>query len=218
MSKEPFKDYESYLNSLSIPREPGTEDLTPAEIAQITQAVFAEPQYAPADLLFVFGTSTLDQPLLDRLAQACCQGDFPHLLVTGGPVGRAYFETGRPLARLLEEQFLRRGVPPDQILVQDRSTNTLEDVTFGRELLRQHQLEPQQIAFLSKSHHSGRCLRTLRKFYPSAPLYPIMFDAEYEGTRVSRQDWWLKPVAKSRVYGEFLRIKKYGDRGDIAPL
>ena len=214
MSVEPADDYQSYLNSLSIPREPETEDLTPDAIAQITRVVFAEPHYAPAELLFVFGTSSLDQQLLDRLAQ----GDFKHILVTGGPVGRAYYETGQPLARLLEEQFRRRGVPSERLLVQDWSTNTLEDVIFGLELLQEHQLQPREIAFLSKAHHSGRCLRTLRKFFPSLTLYPITFAAEYDGIKVAHQDWPQHLVARARVYGEFLRIKKYGGRGDIAPL
>ena len=218
MSSKPAGDYQSYLNSLSIPREPEIEALRPEEIVPITRTVFATPHYAPADLLFVFGTSSLDPQLLDQLAQACCRGDFAHLLVTGGEVGRAYFDTGRPLARLLEDQFKARGVPTRMILVQDRSTNTLEDVTFGRELLRANQLQPAQIAFLSKSHHSGRCWRTLKKYYPSQPLYPITFDAVYEGVKVSAQDWWQHPVSRARVYGEFLRIRKYGARGDIASL
>lgn len=210
-------NYESYLNSLPIPREVAVEDLQPDERKYITQTVFVESDPQPADLLFIFGTSSVDSEILETLASDCQQGLFPKVLVTG-LVGRLYYETGRPIAYIMRDELIARGVPLDIILVQDQSTNTLEDVEFSLDVLDEHNVSPRHIAFLCKAHHSGRCLRTLRKFFSFQTLWPITYEAEYDGVRVSRENWYQHPVSRGRVYGEYLRIIKYTARGDIARL
>ena len=210
-------NYEGYLKNRSIPREVEVEDLSPEEIEHVTQTVFAAPESQPVELLFVFGTSSIDSEILDAVARDYLQGRFPKVLATGLS-GRLYHETGSPLASIMRDEFIARGVPSDVILVQDRSTNTLEDVVFSLDILEQHSISPESIAFLCKAHHSGRCLRTLRKFFPSQTLSPITYAAEYEGVKVSKAGWYKHPVSRGRVYGEYLRIIEYTKRGDIAHL
>ena len=210
-------NYDADLKSRSIPREVAVEDLSPEEIEGITQTVFIASQSQSADLLFIFGTSTIDNDVLKSVARDCLQGRFPKILVTGLS-GRLYDETGRPLAIIMRDELIARGVLSDIILVQDRSTNTLEDVAFSLDVLEKHDVSPESIAFLCKAHHSGRCLRTLRKFFPSQTLSPITYTAEYDGVKVSKEDWYQHEVSRGRVYGEYLRIIKYSKRGDIAHL
>ena len=118
----------------------------------------------------------------------------------------------------MRDELIARGVPSDLILVQDRSTNTLEDVAFSLDVLEQHNISPESIAFLCKAHHSGRCLRTLRKFFPSQTLSPVTYLAKYDGVEVSKEDWYQHKVSRGRVYGEYLRIIEYTRRADIADL
>ena len=210
-------NYEDYLKNRSIPREVAVEDLSPEEIEHITQTVFVASESQLTDLLFIFGTSTIDNEILESVARDCLQGRFSKVLVTGLS-GRLYDETGKPVARIMRDELIARGVPSDIILVQDRSTNTLEDVVFSLDILEQHSISPESIAFLCKAHHSGRCLRTLRKFFPSQTLSPVTYLAEYDGVKVSKADWYKHPVSRGRVYGEYLRIIKYSRRGDIAHL
>ena len=210
-------NYEDYLKNRSIPREVAVEDLSPEEIEHITQTVFVASESQPTDLLFIFGTSTIDNEILESVARDCLQGRFSKVLVTGLS-GRLYDETGKPVARIMRDELIARGVPSDIILVQDRSTNTLEDVAFSLDVLEKHDVSPESIAFLCKAHHSGRCLRSLRKFFPSQTLSPVTYLAEYDGVKVSKADWYKHPVSRGRVYGEYLRIIKYTERGDIAHL
>ena len=210
-------NYDADPKSRSIPRKIAVEDLSPEEIEHITQTVFVASESQPAELLFIFGTSTIDNEILESVARDCLQGRFPKVLVTGLS-GRLYDETGKPVARIMRDELIARGVPSDIILVQDRSTNTLEDVAFSLDVLEKHDVSPDSMAFLCKAHHSGRCLRTLRKFFPSQTLSPITYVAEYEGVKVSKADWYKHPVSRGRVYGEYLRIIKYSKRGDIAHL
>ena len=210
-------NYEDYLKNRSIPREVAVEGLSPEEIERITQTVFVESAPQPTELLFIFGTSTTDNEILESVARDYQQGRFPKLLVTGLS-GRLYSETGKPVAHIMRDELIARGVPSDVILVQDKSTNTLEDVAFSLDVLEKHDVSPESIAFLCKAHHSGRCLRTLRKFFPSHTLSPITYLAEYEGVKISKEDWYQHEVSRGRVYGEYLRIIEYTKRGDIAHL
>ena len=200
-----------------IPREVAVNDLSPEEIKRITQTVFAASESQAVELLFIYGTSSIDSEILDAVARDYLQGRFPKILVTGLS-GRLYHETGRPLASIMRDELIARGVSSDVILVQARSTNTLEDVAFSLDVLEQHNISPESIAFLCKAHHSGRCLRTLRKFFPFQTLSPITYVAEYDGVKVSKEDWYQHEVSKGRVYGEYLRIIEYAERGDIAHL
>ena len=210
-------NYEDDLKNRSIPREVAVEDLSPEIIEHITQTVFAASESQPAELLFIYGTSSIDSEILESVARDCLQGRFPKVLVTGLS-GRLYYETGRPLALIMRDELITRGVPSDVILVQDRSTNTLEDVAFSLDVLEQHDISPESLAFLCKAHHSGRCLRTLRKFFPFQTLSPVTYVAEYDGVKIAREDWYQHEGSRGRVYGEYLRIIEYTKRGDIAHL
>ena len=210
-------NYDVDFKSRSIPREVVVEDLSPGEIERITQTAFVASEPQPTDLLFIFGTSTIDNEILESVARDYQQGRFPRVLVTGLS-GRLYSQTGKPVAHIMRDELIASGVPSEVILVQDRSTNTLEDVAFSLDVLEKHDISPKSIAFLCKAHHSGRCLRTLRKFFPSQTLLPITYPAEYDGVKVSKEDWYQHEVSRGRVYGEYLRIIEYTRRGDIADL
>lgn len=210
-------NYEGYLKNRPIPREVAVDDLSPEEIERITQTVFVAPGSQPVDLLFIFGTSTIDGKALESVARDYQKGCFPKVMATGLS-GRLYSETGKPVAHIMRDELIARGVPSEVILVQDRSTNTLEDVAFSLDVLEKHSISPDSIAFLCKAHHSGRCLRTLRKFFPSQILSPVTYLAEYEGVKISKEDWYQHEVSRGRVYGEYLRIIEYTRRGDIAHL
>ena len=211
-------NYENDFKNRSIPREVAVENLSPEKIEDITQTVFVVSESNQAsDLLFIFGTSTIDGEILESVARDCQQGHFLKVMVTGLS-GRLHSETGKPVAHIMRDELITRGIPPDIILVQDRSTNTLEDVAFSLDILEKSNISPESIAFLCKAHHSGRCLRTLRRFFPSQILSPVTYVAEYDGVKVSNGDWYQHEGSRGRVYGEYLRIIEYTRRGDIADL
>ena len=115
-----------------IPREVAVGDLSPEEIEGITQTVFVTSDLHPAaDLLFIFGTSTIDGEIFGICGRVIVSRSiFPKVIVTGLS-GRLYSETGKPVAHIMRDELIARGVPSDLILVQDKSTNTLEDVAFS---------------------------------------------------------------------------------------
>ncbi len=178
------------------------------EIRNVTRTVFAQRRIEAAEVLFVFGSVQGDW---DGWSERIRAGWFQRVILTG-ETGPSFTERGVPIALAMRDELVQRGVSPEQFLLQTRSTNTLEDVTMSLPLLG----APLSIAFAAKSHHSGRCARTLRRFFPDIPLLAHTFDAVYDGEPVGVEDWHLRPIGREMVMGEFERINQYSARGDIS--
>lgn len=189
---------------MTFPREPDVPALTPDQIAEITRVCFMPHDPTSADVLFIFGTIQGDW---DGFASRVLDGTYPRVVTSGHAID------GRPaLSSTIAEHLTSRGVSTGLISGQDRSSNTTEDVEFALDLIG----PAQTIAFAAKSHHSGRCQRVLRRFYPSAVLKAYCFDAEYGGVYCSRDNWFEDERCRGRVWGEYLRILDYADRGWIS--
>lgn len=203
-----MSSFEAYEESLSIPREPFVPPLGPNDVVNIGGIVFMKHNPQPADVLFIFGTVQADW---EGLAEAILRNDYQKIIVAG-KTGPTWFDRGEPIAHSMRAKLVARGVPEDQILVQPESQNTLEDVTLSLPFLNR----ANAITYAAKSHHSGRCQRTLRKFFPEAILTGHLQDAYYGDFAVTSTNWSLTDIGRARVYGEYRRIVKYVERGDIA--
>src|SRR5690349_16917507 len=111
-----------------------------------------------ADCILVLGSH--DLRVAERGARLLLEGWAPWLVLSGG-LGRL---TEGLWARSEAEQFaetaLNMGVPKEKILIENRSTNTSENIRFSRELLRAQQLEPQTIIAVQKPYMERRTLAT----------------------------------------------------------
>ncbi|WP_350281757.1 YdcF family protein [Kribbella sp. HUAS MG21] len=105
-----------------------------------------DPIDRPVDLIVLMGSAVLES--VEVAADAHRTYGVP-ILVSGG-IGHStqYLDdavrrrgldlaTGRPEAQVFRELLLRRGVPADQIVVEDQSTNCGENAAFTRKLVRQ---------------------------------------------------------------------------------
>jgi uncharacterized SAM-binding protein YcdF (DUF218 family) len=196
----------------SIPRNPEVPALSPDAVRRITRLVFMPEDDSPSDLLFIFGSGQGDW---ERYAHFVTSGKARHAVVTGG-VFPEYFDGTVSLAQGMSLQLLHHGVRTEQILRQDCSMNTKEDVEFSLAILAESGIMPQTLTFASKAHHSGRCFLTLKKYLPTIPLKAITCHATYQDVAIRPHDWWQYPISASLVYGEYLRILAYSQRGDIA--
>jgi hypothetical protein len=202
------KTLSEYESTLQIPRRPEVPDLSTDQVAKISDLVFLNHEPVRAEVLFVFGTVQADW---DGLASAILTGFFEHVILVGR-LGPTYFSDQVPISHIMRKEFVDRGIPADSLLIQETSNNTLEDVTHSLDLIG----NPRSITFAAKSHHSGRCGKTLRKFFPEIPLNAWTHDAVHQGKTISLSAWHTHDEGRERVYGEFLRIQTYSKRGDIA--
>ncbi|MGZ5772948.1 YdcF family protein [Ramlibacter sp.] len=197
-----------------IPRELPIRELSPQETKAITDVVFAPSRPRRSDLLVIFGAPA-SSGRWTAAAQLLHDGFAPQAVATGG----APYQDGSAASEAagIRSELIAAGVAASAILVEERSTNTLENVLFTIELLHALKARPKSLVFYCKSHHSGRVWRTLSKHLPEVRLSCATYDAAYGATSVPAESWMRSEVAVRRVLAEYERIRVYADRGDIAP-
>ena len=117
-------------------------------------------------------------------------GRIRRILVSGGSGdldGRAVRSEAAGLRTLL----LLAGVPPRDILVEERSRNTRENALFTKELLVQHP-DIKSLVLITSAFHERRALACFHK----VGLHPVAFPAGYYATdREATLAYWLVPDA-----------------------
>jgi DUF218 domain len=169
-------------------------------------------QLAHADAILVLCSH--DLAVADRGAELLLQGWAPLLIFAGG--------LGSITSRLWQEpeadQFARiaieRGVPKDRILVENRSTNTGENVLFTKRLLIEKGLDPQTFIVVQKPYMERRSYATFRKVWPEKELVvtspQVSMDDYLNGYS---HDTLSADDVISIMVGDLQRIRTYAEKG-----
>jgi uncharacterized SAM-binding protein YcdF (DUF218 family) len=169
-------------------------------------------QLAHADAILVLCSH--DLAVADRGAELLLQGWAPLLIFAGG--------LGSITSRLWQEpeadQFARiaieRGVPKDRILVENRSTNTGENVLFTKRLLIEKSLDPQTFIVVQKPYMERRSYATFRKVWPEKELVvtspQVSMDDYLNGYS---HDTLSADDVISIMVGDLQRIRTYAEKG-----
>ena len=107
-----------------------------------------------------------DLRVAERAAQLYLDGWAPRLILSGGlgALTRDLFD--RPEADKFAEIAVRMGVLPQDILVENRSSNTGENIHFTRQLLAEKQVQIRSLIVVQKPYMERRSYATLRKVWP----------------------------------------------------
>lgn len=120
-------------------------------------------------------------------------------------------------AEVIIQHLMAAGIPEEAIKSENSSSNTLENVLFAKEIFDFNTVET--VMFICKSHATGRQWRTLAQHLPKHLRYiPYTFNAFYKDVEIGRDSWMNTDIGKSRVWGEYLRLLHYGEKGDILKL
>ncbi|MDB5193153.1 MAG: YdcF family protein [Segetibacter sp.] len=161
-----------------------------------------------ADCILVLGSH--DERVAKRGAELFLEGWAPVLVFSGG-LGRLtegmWTETE---ADKFAKIAMKMGVPGDVILIENRSTNTGENVLFTQQLLQHKNLDPTTFIVVQKPYMERRSYATFKKHWPDKELIvtspQIPFD-EYPTGEIS-----IEKVINIMV-GDLQRIKLYPLRG-----
>ncbi len=121
-----------------IPKTPDVPELTVEEIHFLTEVTFGEQtSLVPCDALFVFGGTHAGH--WEKAIEAYQKGLVKKIIVTGGisPTGTpnpSWVHGKTPEAEVIVECLLAAGIPKENIFYENRSTNTLENVLFAKEI------------------------------------------------------------------------------------
>ena len=116
------------------------------------------------------------------------------------------------------DQFARiavgMGVPHDRILIENRSTNTGENILFTKQLLAARQLDPATFIVVQKPYMERRSYATFRQVWPSKDARVTSPQASMDEylNRYSHATLSADDVVSIMV-GDLQRIREYPARG-----
>lgn len=155
-----------------------------------------------------------DLRVAERGAQLFLEGWAPLLIFSGG-LGAI---TKNLWSESEADQFARiasrMGVPEESILVENRSTNTGENILFTKALLAEKRLDPAKFILVQKPYMERRSYATFRKMWPEKEVVvtsaQVSFEeylAQYSNRELSGDD------VVSIMVGDLQRLKVYPQKG-----
>lgn len=168
-----------------------------------------------ADVALVFGTWTAWKDSVEKTAELYHKGLVPKAIFSGGVNKKSGVVEGEAMAA----EAIRLGLPQEDVLVESKATNTLENVLFSLKIIDEKigLQNMQAITGVVKNFHARRALMTLRKH---APAQIVLKAAVYIPSYcpITKHDWTNSVEGRDKVFTELEKIRIYLARGDIAEL
>ncbi len=182
---------------------------------EITKYIFLDDADTKGDIAFVFGTWNAWKESVEKSVELYKSGSVPKIIFSGGMNKKAGVIEGEAVA----EEAIKLGVTREDILIENRSANTLENVLFSLDLLDK-ELGLQNIKVITavvKNYHARRALMTLRKHIPAHIQLKV---AAYMSDHYpfTKENWTESDPGKEKVFEEVEKIKTYLAKGDLAEL
>jgi uncharacterized SAM-binding protein YcdF (DUF218 family) len=191
-----------------------------ARVAELAEIVWhyhrLNHRLARADAILVLCSH--DKAVAERGAQLFLERWAPLLIYSGG-LGAI---TGQLWKEPEADQFaaiaMAMGVPADKILIENRSTNTGENVLFTRKLLAERGLDPASFVVVQKPYMERRSFATFKRLWPEKEVIvtspQVSFHeylARYSNAALTSDD------VISIMVGDLHRVKLYPERGFQIP-
>ncbi|WP_028524529.1 YdcF family protein [Runella limosa] len=161
-----------------------------------------------SDCILVLGSH--DLRVAERGAELYLQGWAPLLIMSGG-LGRLTQEMwSEPEADKFAKIALEMGVPEEAILIENKSTNTGENILFTQQLLQKENLAPERFIVVQKPYMERRSFATFKKHWPEKEL--IVTSPQLSMQAYPTAEITLEEMIHIMV-GDLQRIKVYPEKG-----
>jgi uncharacterized SAM-binding protein YcdF (DUF218 family) len=171
---------------------------------------------AKSDLILVLCSH--DTVVAERGAQLFLERWAPAIVFSGGLGVITRHLWHDPEAERFARIAVQMGVPPDRILIENRSTNTGENVLFTRQLLVERGIDPDSLILVQKPYMERRTFATFNKVWPgkrvvvTSPQFSMDdYLRRYSNDALSADD------VISIMVGDLQRIREYPARGFQIP-
>ncbi|SKC10543.1 DUF218 domain-containing protein [Sphingobacterium nematocida] len=199
-----------------IAKLPNVPELSDNMIVALSDLCFYQSPVKNSDLLFVFGSNVLHKEIANEISRILFEFQIPTTIITGGIANysSSYFE---PIAEseLIFCNIEKDNFPNTQFIIENESKNTLENIEFSNSMFDFSKV--QNAIFLSHSYASMRSYLNLKKFCKNADFSncQIKIPSDIQGIPVDINNWYKTDHGRKLVWGEYLRFKTYGTRGDF---
>jgi uncharacterized SAM-binding protein YcdF (DUF218 family) len=170
--------------------------------------------HTPADSDCILALGSHDLRVADRAAELYLAGWAPILLFSGG---LGYLTKGiwkDPEADQFARIALDHGVPAEAIFIENKSTNTGENILFTRQLLEEKGLHPHRFLLVQKPYMERRSYATFKKQWPGMDLLVTSPQMAFED--YPNEDIPMERVINAMV-GDLQRIRLYPAKGFQIP-
>lgn len=162
----------------------------------------------PSDCILVLGSN--DIRVAERGAQLYLQGMAPWLLFSGGLGNFTKGLWDEAEADKFAKIAYSLGVPENAVLVENKSTNTGENIRFTKQVLAKHGLDPQRFIVVQKPFMERRSYATFKQNWPEKELVvtsPQIAMKDYPNDDISFE------LMVNAMVGDLQRIKVYPKLG-----
>ena len=164
-----------------------------------------------SDCIIVLGSH--DQRVAEWGTRLFQEGYAPFLAFSGGFGRLTDKRWTKPEAEIFADVALKMGVQKEDILLENTSTNTAENIQFTRKLLQQKNVAVENVILVTKPYMERRAFATWRKLYPEIGVIMASPISEYD------DEWINTDISKEEMIhilvGETQRVKSYPQKGYI---
>lgn len=165
-----------------------------------------------ADCILVLGSH--DTRVAEYAVDLYFKGYAPLIVFSGGLGNLTKGIFPRSEAEIFADIAIRRGVPKEKILIENKSSNTGDNIVLTKRLLANRKLDPRTFILVQKPYMERRTYATFKKVWPEKECIvtspPIPFE-EYPNKKIPKE------AIINIMVGDLQRIKLYAERGFQIP-
>ena len=162
----------------------------------------------PSDCILVLGSH--DIRVADRAAELYHQNFAPYIVFSGGLGNFTKEIWTESEADLFAAIAINKGVPASAIYIENKSTNTGENIIFSQQLLKQHKLDPESFIVVQKPYMERRSYATFKRHWPDKKI-------AVTSPQILFEDYPTPDIPMEKVInimvGDLQRIRIYPEKG-----
>lgn len=162
-----------------------------------------------ADCLLVLGSH--DLRVAEYATDLFLKNYAPVIIFSGG-IGRLTEDWQRPEAEIFSEIAQNKGAPKEKIFIENKSTNTGENIQFSYKLIQEQNLNVKKIIIVQKPYMERRVYTTFKKQWPDKTTELIVTSPPIPFQNYCN-DQYPKDKIIAIMMGDFERIKTYPEKG-----
>jgi uncharacterized SAM-binding protein YcdF (DUF218 family) len=187
-----------------------------AEIDRLARIIWDYSQMnhrlEPADAIIAMGS--MDLRVAERAAELWNKKLSPIIVASGGFGRLTSSRWTESEAQKFAKVMLAKGVPEQNILVEDRSTNAAENFEFSTEALKEKGIQPKRLIIVTKPYMERRAYATVRKLFPDIEVQLASPEISYENYPT---DEIPKDLMINILVGDAQRLMLYPEKGYTIP-
>ena len=184
-------------------------------IEDITKFIFIKDEPEKADIIFIPGSS--NWVLAETAAKLYKEGVAGKIM----PSGMYFYQFGRFMnervtderykgvyrteAEFLASVLIKNGVPEENVIKEERATNTYENAIFSIELIKEMGIEGKTAILCPQAFHARRAFMTYSHLFPDTEFYVVPTDTQ----GITAGNWHKTERGIQVVLGELKKCGEY---------